>query len=136
MLRVSFTLFNLQGARRFSAGLSLYHSAFHLSRTFSSFLTFLSRLSAQSVASVSRELVYFIITHSLCQALFSIFLKFPFKIFSIQCPAHRRSINIPKPRPFVNTFFRVFSDFFFATISSVYIGNSGTRCARLYGLFF
>ena len=105
-----FTLFNLQGARRSSAaGPLLYHISGPLSRTF--FSPF-RRLSASSQLLASRELLYFTISRSLCQDLFSK----PSRFLSHRAPARRplvrRSINIPNPRPPVNTFFHFLRHFF------------------------
>ena len=105
-----FTLFNLQGARRSSAaGPSLYHISGPLSRTF--FSPF-RRLSASSQPLASRELLYFTTSRSLCQDLFSKPSRFLSHRAPTRRPLVRRSINIPNPRPPVNTFFHFLRHFF------------------------
>ena len=105
-----FTLFNLQGARRSSAaGPLLYHISGPLSRTF--FSPF-RRLSAGSQPLASRELLYFTTSRSLCQDLFSKPSRFLSHRAPTRRPLVRRSINIPNPRPPVNTFFHFLRHFF------------------------
>ena len=105
-----FTLFNLQGARRSSAaGPLLYHISGPLSRTF--FSPF-RRLSASSQPLASRELLYFTTSRSLCQDLFSKPSRFLSHRAPTRRPLVRRSINIPNPRPPVNTFFHFLRHFF------------------------
>ena len=106
VLRVSFTLFNLQGARRIAAGLRLYHLVHLFVKNFFQKIAFsVLFLGFCPLRSVLRELVYVTTTHSLCQALFSDPSRFSLKFISFSAPLNRRSINIPKRHPFVNTFF-------------------------------
>ena len=72
---------------------------------FQSFLTFVIRLL--SVATL--------LSYHIFRSLSSTFLNF-FKLFAFQTPPRHRSadslVRIPRPTPFVNTFFRLFVFFF------------------------
>ena len=111
VLRVSFTLFNLQGARR-SRGwtFSLPYSKLFVKNFFQVFQLY-SLLSLSRA--VWRELDYINTTVSLCQALFSTFFEIPFKFRWKTALLNRRSINIPNRNPNVNTFFHFFRLSFF-----------------------
>lgn len=73
-------------------------------------------------SSVRSELVYSSTASSVCQELFSIF----FEVFLDSHPLCHRSLErshiLSKQKPFVNPFFRIFANYFIATISCV---NSG-----------
>ena len=70
------------------------------------------RLSAGSQPLASRELLYFTTSRSLCQDLFSKPSRFLSHRAPTRRPLVRRSINIPNPRPPVNTFFHFLRHFF------------------------
>ena len=115
-----FTLFNLQGARRFAAGALLYHIVAPLSSTFFIFLTFFFlsevkplrcfRLSSRSFVAHTN---FYILAH--LRAFVNTFFNF-FNLLSESVakllPLERRSINIPNTARFVNTFLS-FSHLFF-----------------------
>ena len=107
----------------------MYHTRFRLSRTFFSLFTgFLPASQAFvpfcAVPLFTEELLYLTTLSSSCQALFFFFFlgrkarrrKSVF-VFSVEATLVRRSINIPKARPTVNTFF-AFSWTFFRLISA------------------
>ena len=70
-------------------------------------------------SSVRSELIYSSTASSVCQELFSIH----FEVFLGSHPPCRRSLErshiLSKQKPFVNPFFRIFENYFMATISCV-----------------
>ena len=80
---------------------------------FQSFLTFAIRLLSAAT----------LLSYHTCKDLSSTFLNF-FKTFSFQTPPQHRSadslVRIPRPNPFVNTFFRIFSCFLIGAICLAY----------------
>ena len=84
VLRVSFTLFNLQGARRCYSGFSLYHIQFALSRSF----FFHSKQTRCRTVSLSQAtLLGYHIQNSLSRTFFGSFSKF--FLFSPRRPLRR-----------------------------------------------
>ena len=73
-------------------------------------------------SSVRSELIYSSTASSVCQEFFSIFFEVFLDLHPLCCHSLECSHILSKQKPFVNPFFRIFANYFMATISCV---NSG-----------
>ena len=124
MLRVSFTLFNLQGTRSTAFQLSvryiLAHSLSLVKHFFQKFFaSYSAALSFKLVRSRRGTRLFYHTLLTLSSTFFksrSKSIQLPLGFFSLfdsfQCPLVRRSDRIPPHTAFVNTFFHFFFPFF------------------------